>query len=285
MLYRRDMNRSSKNNNDITKKENIYLELFLIFLINSLRENIISPLKIEIETNLRLDIHTKNISNNEGKNSELKISVNFTAFLNTPTIKIFYYDFNIKNEITRYLERNFYDLTAMAVTDARTYIEMKLLANEKYGLNLKNNYLPIGSLGQSLDLLFIMRNLNNFVENYSYDLNMQEFTENKSCLSSSIKHLNTLNIKSIMSSIKQHGQGVVSTTINSTYKFLTKKIHLFCQFLFDDLLRGILVKECKWYAKNKNTTSVQNIYPYVRSVQFIKDIRRLGEILFYFLFF
>ena len=162
---------------------------------------------------------------------------------------------------------------------------MKLLANEKYGSNLKNNYLPIGSLGQSLDLLFIMRNLNNFVGNYSYDLNMQEFTENKSCLSSSIKHLNTINNKSIMSSVKQHGQGVVSTTINSTYKFLTKKIHLFCQFLFDDLLRGILVKECKWYAKNKNTVVVQNIYPYLRSVQFIKDIRRLGENIFYRIFF
>ena len=113
-------------------------------------------------------------------------------------------------------------------------------------------------------------------------MNTQSFVENKPDSTSSIKYLNIIDIKSIVTSIRQHGLGVVSTTINCTYQFLTKKFHLFSQTLFNEYLKGHLVRESKWFKKHKNEISIDNIYPYERSVQFAKNMKRLGD-LFIFL--
>lgn len=72
-----------------------------------------------------------------------------------------------------------------------------------------------------------MRNLNEFVSKYSYNLSNQIFIENHS----TSKHLNTINIKHISNSIRIHGTGIMSTTVsdinnlvylNEKYIFLIK---------------------------------------------------------------
>ena len=240
------------------------------------------PISLEIENDLRLNIQVRRESESGTIQSKAEFSVLLKSFLETPPLRILYYSLDIKNEITRYLDRNFYNLITVAIPDSRTYSEMKILAHDRFGLKLNENYLPLGSLGQGLDLLFIMRNIDIFVTNYSYDMNTQSFVENKPDSTSSIKYLNIIDIKSIVTSIRQHGLGVVSTTINCTYQFLTKKFHLFSQTLFNEYLKGHLVRESKWFKKHKNEASIDNIYPYERSVQFAKNMKRLGD-LFIFL--
>lgn len=173
-----------------------------------------------------------------------------------------------------YLDRTFYNLTTVALHDWRTYSDMKALAQEKYGLTLIDNYLPMGSLDQGLDILQIMRNIHIFVERFTYNMNTQQFVEYRPDKNS--KHINTIKIQSIAASLRQHGLGVLNTTVNFTYQFLSQKFSIFSQFLFDDYIRAHLSREYRWYKKNKNSPEVNNKYPYERAMKFVKDIRKLG---------
>ena len=81
----------------------------------------------------------------------------------------------------------------------------------------------------------IMRNINVFVSRFSYNLNQQNFVERRPDRGS--KNLNTINIQSIAASLRQHGLGILNTTVNYTYQFLAQKFHVFSQFLFDEYIR------------------------------------------------
>lgn len=118
----------------------------------------------------------------------------------------------------------------------------------------------------------IMRNIHVFVARFSYNLNQQNFVERRPDRGS--KNLNTINIQSIAASLRQHGLGILNTTVNFTYQFLAQKFNVFSQFLFDEYIKGHLAKERRWFRKHKGECA--NQYPYDRSLKFVKDIRKLG---------
>ena len=195
-------------------------------------------------------------------------------FILMPPLSVFDVVVNIHERVTFYLESSFYNLTTIALHDWLTYSEMKNLAKEKFGLELANNYLPMGSLDQGLDILQIMRNIHVFVARFNYDLNQQVFIERRP--DRGAKYLNTISIDSISCSIRQHGLGILNTTVNYTYQYLSKKFHIFSQFLFDDYIRSHLAKEKRWFKKHHKEPDVDNKYPYLRAMTFVKDIRKLG---------
>ena len=53
---------------------------------------------------------------------------------------------DVRQKVTHYLETIFYNLTTVALYDWMTYADMRNLAAEKYGLELADNHLPMGSL-------------------------------------------------------------------------------------------------------------------------------------------
>jgi WASH complex subunit 7 len=251
-----------------------YFQNYRNFLKHVLKEEIIAPLSRDIETDLRLHIHTKHLdhmSSLNPKTENLKIR---KLFLDISPIRIVGIFVSIKGEITHYLDMNFYNLTTIALHDWRTYSEMRSLAFEKYGLALMDNFLPMGSLDQGLDVLQIMRNIHIFVSRFTYNMNMQQFIEYRPDKAS--KHINTIKIQSIAASIRQHGLGVLNTTVNFTYQFLSMKFKIFSQFLFDEHIRSPLSKEHRWYRKNKNSNEINNVYPYDRASAIVKEIRKLG---------
>jgi WASH complex subunit 7 len=195
-------------------------------------------------------------------------------FLEAAPIRILGTMIQIKEEVENYLDRTFYNLTTVALHDWRTYADMRSLAQEKLGVKLTDSFLPMGSLEQGLDVLQIMRNIHIFVSRFSYNMNMQLFVEFKPDRSS--KHLNTIKIQSIAASLRQHGLGVLNTTVNFTYKFLSQKFNIFSQFLYDDYIRGHLSREHRWFKKHRNDPEINNMYPYDRALKFVRDIRRLG---------
>jgi WASH complex subunit 7 len=244
------------------------------FMKNILKTEIIQPLSRDIETDLRLHIHTKHLdhmSSLNPKTENLKIR---KLFLDLFPIRILGILISIKDEITHYLDMNFYNLTTIALHDWRTYSEMRSLAFEKYGVALMDNFLPMGSLDQGLDVLQIMRNIHIFVSRFTYNMNMQQFIEYRPDKAS--KHINTIKIQSIAASVRQHGLGMLNTTVNFTYQFLSMKFKIFSQFLFDEHIRSPLSKEHRWFRKNKNNAEVNNIYPYDRASGIVKEIRKLG---------
>lgn len=243
-------------------------------LRDTVRDEIVRPLCSQIETNLRLHIHTKHLDHMQTLNPKAENLKPLRPFLDLPPIRILGQLIDIKNEVTHYLDMNFYNLTTVALHDWRTYSDMRSLALEKLGLSLMDNFLPMGSLDQGLDVLQIMRNIHVFVSRFSYNMNMQQFVEFRPDKSS--KHLNTIKIQSIAASIRQHGLGVLNTTVNFTYQFLSSKFHIFSQFLFDDYIRAHLSREHRWFRKHKNDPEVKNMYPYERALKFVRDIRKLG---------
>jgi WASH complex subunit 7 len=196
------------------------------------------------------------------------------AFLDATPLNVLGEIVNIRLHVAHYLNRTFYNLTTVALHDWRTYSDMKCLAFEKFNLVLIDSFLPMGSLDQGLDVLQIMRNIHVFVSRFTYNMNMQQFVEFRPDKSS--KHVNTIKIQSIAASIRQHGLGVLNTTVNFTYQFLSQKFHIFSQFLFDDYIRAHLSREHRWYKKHKADPDVNNMYPYDRALKFVRDVRKLG---------
>lgn len=244
------------------------------FLRNTLHTEIVRPLCRDIETDLRLHTHTKHLDHLQTLNPKTENLRPLKPFLQLPKLKILGTLIDVQEEVTHYLDRNFYNLTTVALHDWRTYADMRACALDKFGLQLMDNFLPMGSLDQGLDVLQIMRNIHIFVSRFTYNIHTQEFVEFRPEKNS--KHVNTIKIQSIAASVRQHGLGVLNTTVNFTYQFLSSKFHIFAQFLFDDHIRRVLSREHRFYRKHKHDASVNNQYPYERALDVVKDIRKLG---------
>lgn len=241
-------------------------------LVDSVYQNIIDPLCHEVENDLRLHVHTKHLEHMSTTNPKAEHIKQKRPMLDMRPIRALGAVIVVRDHVKHHLETVFYNLTTVALHDWRTYADMRALASEKFGLQLAENYLPMGSLDQGLDVLQIMRNIHIFVSRFSYNMNTQLFVESGADKGS--KHVNTISIESIAASLRQHGLGVLNTTVNFTYQFLAQKFHIFNQFLFDDYIRAFLSREVRWFKRNRD--SCDQMYPYDHAFGFVRDIRNLG---------
>lgn len=198
-----------------------YVDAYAQFISDCVEEEVLRPLCQDIENDLRLHIHSVHFEHMELPNPKDSNAKALHYYLDLRPVRVMGHFINIRAHVTDYLERTFYNLTIVALHDWKTYAEMRNLANDKYGLEMSENHLPMGSLDQGLDILQIMRNIHIFVARYNYNCNQQFFLERRS--DSGSRHLNSINIHSIASSIRTHGMGIMNTTVNVTYQFLTKK--------------------------------------------------------------
>ena len=254
------------------KPQQRHLRAFQQYVLAALEENLVKPLRTAVENDLRLRIHKKNLEFMSTPNPKKEAARQLRPFLGLKPLRVFGELFDVKAKVTRYLERVFYSLTTVALHDWLTYADMRDLAFEKYGLEIADNHLPMGSLDQGLDVLRIMQNIHIFVARFSYNLNQQNFVERRPDRGS--KNVRTISIQSIAASLRQHGLGILNTTVNFTYQFLAQKFHVFNQFLYDDYIRSHLSKERRWFRKHKD--ECDSMFPHERALAFVKDIRKLG---------
>jgi WASH complex subunit 7 len=233
-----------------------------------LNEQVLQPLCRDIETNLRLHVHSH--LQLDDRNPFRVGIMDFTPFLRLKPLRFFNRYIDIRGFVEHYLDQTFYNLTTVALHDWKTYGEMRSLAHHNYGLATVDDHLPSQTLEQGLDVLEIMRNIHIFVSKYLYNLNNQIFVEQ----SSNNKHLNTINIRHIANSIRTHGTGIMNTTVNFTYQFLRKKFFIFSQFMFDEHIKSRLIKDIRYFRENK--TQLEQKYAYERADKFNKGIRKLG---------
>ena len=175
------------------------------FVNESFQKTIFTPLCRDIEKNLRLQIHAVHLHHMQSPNPKKEKLRSLTKFLSLRQLRMFGQSLDVKRMVSEYLEKEFYDLTVLALHDYRTYAEMRHLARENFGLIIGDSHLPLGSLNQGLDVLQIVRNIHVFVTRYNYNMNAQIFVERKP--SRGAKHLNTINTQSIANSIRTHGLG------------------------------------------------------------------------------
>jgi len=257
----------------------VFRAAYAKYVEDTVAEELITPLCAAIENDLRLHVHSVHLEHLAAPNPKRGLGGDgartFGRYLSLPPIRLFGSELlHIRGRVQHYLEQTFYNLTTVALHDWKTYGEMKNLACEKYGLALAEAHLPMGSLDQGLDVLQIMRNIHVFVGRYNYNLNQQTFLERKADRGS--KNLNAISVHSISSSIRTHGLGMMNTTVNYTFHFLSKKFNIFSQFLFDEYIKSYLARESRWFKKHKDSEQVDQRYPYDHAFQFNKDIRKLG---------
>ncbi|OAD55585.1 WASH complex subunit 7 [Eufriesea mexicana] len=256
-------------NSTISEQEELILkQKKIIQLKEMLTKNILEPVCHEIETNLRLHVHAHlKLDSTNPFNTGTKDGENIVRSLPLPLANSMIY---AKRFIEHYLDDMFYNLTTVALHDWRTYRMMHALAHYKLNLDTVQNHLPTQTLEQGLDALEIMRNIHVFVSKYLYNLNSQTFIEH----TSNNKHLNTIGIRHIANSIRTHGTGIMSTTVNFVYQFLRIKLHTFSQFLFDEHIKSRLMRDIRFIKIQRENGTTP--YTYGRAEKFQKEIRKLG---------
>ncbi|XP_034939109.1 WASH complex subunit 4 isoform X2 [Chelonus insularis] len=252
----------------IRQESSEFTETRVLELKEALTKHILEPSGREIETSLRLHVHAhlKLDSMNPFKVG-VKDAGRIVDALPLPIAGNF---ISCKRFIEHYLDDIFYNLTTVALHDWKTYKTMHALAKYKLGLETVQNHLPTQTLEQGLDALEIMRNIHVFVSKYLYNLNTQTFIEH----TSANRHLNTIGIKHIANSIRTHGTGIMSTTVNFVYQFLRVKLHTFSQFLFDEHIKSRLLKDIRFIKSQREKEETP--YTYERAEKFQKGIRKLG---------
>uniref|UniRef100_A0A671RBT2 WASH complex subunit 7-like n=1 Tax=Sinocyclocheilus anshuiensis TaxID=1608454 RepID=A0A671RBT2_9TELE len=244
------------------------LECYDTEIMEILNEHLLDKLCKEIEKDLRLSVHTHLKLDDR---NPFKVGMkDLSHFFSLKPIRFFNHFIDIKAYVTHYLDKTFYNLTTVALHDWATYSEMRNLATQRYGLVMTEAHLPSQTLEQGLDVLEIMRNIHVFVSRYLYNLNNQIFIER----TSNNKHLNTINIRHIANSIRTHGTGIMSTTVNFTYQFLRKKFYIFSQFMYDEHIKSRLIKDIRFFRETKDQTDQK--YPFERAEKFNRGIRKLG---------
>mgnify|MGYP001064344483 FL=1 len=237
---------------------------------DSFRDGFITPLARQIETDLRLDLHSV-VLQQESLRQQTE-GKDWTKVLDIKPVRVFGKLIDVKEQVTRYLDAVFYDHNTVALHDSKTYADMRALAREKFGLNLGDTHLPgAAHYSESLDVLEIMRNVHIFVARYNYNMNTQVFIER----AVDQKHLNVIDVAHIAASIRTHGTGIMNTTVNITYQFLYRKFLLFSEFLFDDHVKSPLLRDIRAFRQHRIDTK-DNHYPYAQAERFIRDMRKHG---------
>ncbi|XP_014482961.1 PREDICTED: WASH complex subunit 7 [Dinoponera quadriceps] len=240
----------------------------IVELRETLVKSVLKPACHEIETSLRLHVHAHlKLDSTNPFNVGAKDGC---RVVRAPPLPLAENMVCAKRFVEHYLDDMFYNLTTVALHDWRTYRTMHALASYKMGLDTVQDHLPTQTLEQGLDALEIMRNIHVFVSRYLYNLNTQTFVEH----SSGNKHLNTIGIRHIANSIRTHGTGIMSTTVNFVYQFLRVKLHTFSQFLFDEHIKSRLMRDIRFVRTQREAGGAP--YTYERAEKFQKGIRKLG---------
>ena len=208
---------------------------------------VVAPLCTEAETDLRLHLHSARLAGAVEVSPDKTGVRDLAPFLLLPPLRCGSWQLRLSAHVTRHLNAAFYNHCAVALHDWKTYGEMRCLAREKWNLRLDELTLPGQTLEQGLDCLEIMRNIHLFVARFTYNMNMQMFCE-RPAAAADRKHLNVVAIRHVANSIRTHGTGIMNTTVNFVYQFLSQKLQIFSQFLFDDHIRSRLLKEARFVA-------------------------------------
>lgn len=108
----------------------------------------------------RFALHSKNSdSSKRNANDRFRFAAGVRKFITAPPLYVCRQKVDIKSEVESYLEKIFYNLCTISLNDCKNYNEMRSIANERYGLNLVDPFLPDGSLDQGLDFIDIFRDL------------------------------------------------------------------------------------------------------------------------------
>ena len=115
-------------------------------MLNSFYWKFLVPISLDIEDFLRLRIHTMLIDKIATPNPVKKREKKLTSFLFEEKLKIFQYQIDVREGVSKILNEKFYNMNALNLHDFKTYEEIYTLANEQFNLKLLDVYIPCYTL-------------------------------------------------------------------------------------------------------------------------------------------
>lgn len=253
------------------ERPNIAVDNYKKEIYRAFTDKVIKPICRNVEEEIRLQIHQAIIPNLAQKNPLQSKIFDSKKYVMMSDIFLFEKQISIKEEIKRYLSRVFYQMGASAPHDYKTYEHMRILAKEKYFIDILPSHLPAQQLEQGVDIMSLLRELNKYTSKYNYNIHQQIFIET----TVETKQIRTIGVNQMLFSIKTHGVGVLGTVVQTFYKFLVKKLNMFNEFLYDEYIHNPLMQEQRWFRKNKE--KVNNLYPYDRAEHMARNVKKLGK--------
>lgn len=233
----------------------------------TIQTELVHKLSREIENKLRLDYHKK-LNKNAEMNLNTLVLRDPSAIIQLKPIEVFNEYFELKELIEADLSQTFYNLITVSPHDWKTYGEMRQAAEFCYGLQTVPDGLPLRTVDQACDIMAILKDMSIFVHRFSYDMNSQVFVEKES----NNKHLNAIHVSHVAQSIQTHGIGIINTTVNVTYQFLKKKIHIFSQLLYDEHVKSRLIRDHR-IVMDRIMNKTNPVYPLEAGANLMKHIR------------
>uniref|UniRef100_A0A0E0A4P5 WASH complex subunit 4 N-terminal domain-containing protein n=1 Tax=Oryza glumipatula TaxID=40148 RepID=A0A0E0A4P5_9ORYZ len=213
---------------------------------NALRKEVVAPLCRDIETDLRLHVHSTHLKGSVFVNPTKTGVRNLSWYLRMKPLRLPSKFVDIKLLVENHLNSAFYTYSVMSNYDNRMYAEMHQLGELKYGVELEDFHLTVDTADQDFDLKQSMENLDSFSEAYSYNIVKQMFIEND-LGGQGRKNLRVLCVDHIASSAATCNLQRISAYIDSIFVFLNRMfvdLHALLQSNIEiDLLRDFKQSE------------------------------------------
>ena len=240
------------------------IKLLRKLIIGTFEKIFMKKLAEEIEKDLQIQVHGTFIEGLEGaKYSE----TNLKSYLNIQPFRFFDIVFDVKRYIEEYMNKKFYQLTTNNLNDNQTYQKMRVLARNKYDLNLHEVYLPSQNLETGKDILEVVRNLASFAKGYTHNLHSQQFVE---IVKDSSSYINIIGVQQILSSLYTHGKGIINSIINAGFKYISKNVESIIGILEDDYIISMLKDEQRFWEEEK--ANINYNYPLERGLNLQQKI-------------
>lgn len=195
-------------------------ELFVDFkktLVSAFEKNYMTPLKRNIEDFLRVSTTSMLIEKLEGVRPWAGDLNDLMRMVQFEKVRIFDAVFDLRFEISESLNSSFYNLNILNMHDMETYELMRTLGNHIFDLRLHDVFLPNHTIERDkFDILTVVRQIPVFVTEFKYNILNQRFLQ----VTNNDKIISCISIQQLSDSIRTHGLGILSTTVNAFYNFL-----------------------------------------------------------------
>ncbi|GJN01017.1 hypothetical protein PR202_ga18249 [Eleusine coracana subsp. coracana] len=151
----------------------VALQSYVEEIESALKEEVVAPLCRDIETDLRLHVHSTHLKGTVAVNPTKTGVRNLSWCLRMRPLRLPFKFVDIKFLVENHLNSAFYTYSLMPNYDNKIYAEMHQLGALKYGVKLEDFHLTVDAQDQGFDLRKTVQHLDSFCEEYSYSITKQ----------------------------------------------------------------------------------------------------------------
>ncbi|KAF8732817.1 hypothetical protein HU200_015159 [Digitaria exilis] len=225
---------------------------------NAVREEVVAPLCRDIETDLRLHVHSTHLKGAVVVNPTKTGVRNLSWYLRMKPLQLPFKFVDVKLLVENHLNSAFYTYSVMPNYDNKIYAEMHELGRLKYGVELDDFHLTVDALDQGFDLRRTIQRLDSFCEKYSYSIVKQMFIEND-LDGQGRKNLRVLCVEHITSSTAMCTVQQISAALDAILVFLDRML-----LDLDALLQSDPELDLLKNLKQLENTRVSNAHPAIQ---------------------